>query len=86
MTLPPEAAAAIGHYVYALQDPRDGAVFYIGKGIRDRVHADVREALGTGEAAKLGRIRRVRGFYERTSTAVAGTLSTPARCLVVVAD
>ena len=44
---------------YALQDPRDGAVFYIGKGIGDRVHAHVREALGTGEAAKLGRIREI---------------------------
>ena len=59
LTLPPEVAAAIGHYVYALKDPRDGAVFYIGKGIGDRVHAHVREALGTGAVAKLERIRQI---------------------------
>lgn len=26
------------HYVYTLADPRDGAVFYVGKGQRDRMH------------------------------------------------
>ena len=57
--VPPEVATAIGHYVYALQDPRDGAVFYVGKGVGDRVHAHVREALGSGDAAKLERIRAI---------------------------
>ena len=59
LTLPPEVATGIGHYVYALRDPRDGQVFYVGKGIGQRVLAHVREALGTGERAKLERIRSI---------------------------
>lgn len=35
----PYVAEQIGWYVYALQDPRDGKVFYIGKGKGNRVHA-----------------------------------------------
>ena len=26
------AAERVGFYVYALQDPRDGVIFYVGKG------------------------------------------------------
>lgn len=37
-------AEKLGHYVYALRDPRDGIVFYIGKGIGDRAYAHVTEA------------------------------------------
>lgn len=55
----PEVAEAIGHYVYALRDPRTSEVFYVGKGVGDRVHSHIREALGTGEAAKLVRIRAI---------------------------
>src|SRR5690554_5696375 len=55
----PEVAAAIGHYVYALRDPRNNEVFYVGKGVGDRVHAHVREALGAGDAAKLLRIHEI---------------------------
>ncbi len=56
-----EVGVVIGHYVYALRDPRTGEVFYIGKGVGDRVHAHVHEALGTGEAEKLVRIRAIHG-------------------------
>ena len=35
----PFVAEKIGWYVYALQDPRDGRVFYIGKGKDNRVFA-----------------------------------------------
>ncbi len=56
----PEVAAVIGHYVYALRDPRTGEVFYIGKGVGDRVHSHVREALGTGDNEKLERIRAIK--------------------------
>lgn len=33
----PQTASALGHYVYALSDPREGGgIFYIGKGVRQR--------------------------------------------------
>jgi hypothetical protein len=32
------------YYVYALVDPRDGKIFYIGKGCGDRIKQHVREA------------------------------------------
>lgn len=52
-----------GYYVYALADPRDGEVFYIGKGTRSRAaqHA-VEERAGRSsngkKALRLGEIRR----------------------------
>lgn len=42
--IPPEVAELLHYYVYALRDPRDRRVFYVGKGIGDRINAHVREA------------------------------------------
>lgn len=55
------AEAAIGYYVYALRDPRDGSVFYVGKGQRNRWYEHILEArTTTGEASlKLDRIRQI---------------------------
>lgn len=56
-----EIHAALGEYVYALEDPRDCALFYVGRGVGDRVLAHAHAALTTGEAgAKLDRIRAIR--------------------------
>jgi uncharacterized protein len=59
---PRGVAEELGWYVYVLADPRSDppAVFYVGKGLGDRVHAHVWEALG-GDAAtlKLDQIRAV---------------------------
>lgn len=54
----------IGWYVYLLIDPRDGAVFYIGKGTGQRCFAHLAEARATtadtvGEYEKLVRIRAI---------------------------
>ena len=40
--IPPEVAAVLRYYVYALRDPRDGKVFYVGKGVGDRINARAR--------------------------------------------
>ena len=37
------AAIRAGYYVYELTDPRDGSVFYVGKGKGERVYSHVRE-------------------------------------------
>ncbi|WP_157674329.1 LEM-3-like GIY-YIG domain-containing protein [Agrococcus carbonis] len=59
--IPSEVAAVLRYYVYTLRDPRDGQVFYVGKGIGDRINAHVREAGADpqSERAKLRRIREI---------------------------
>lgn len=73
--VPAEVAEAIGFYVYALRDPRDRQVFYVGKGRGGRVLSHVREAgaNAANERAKLKRIheieadgRRVEHLFVRT--------------------
>ena len=46
----PGIAAKLGWYVYALRDPRDGTVFYVGKGVRNRAYAHARSAKVTGDS------------------------------------
>ncbi|MBR0684159.1 GIY-YIG nuclease family protein [Roseomonas eburnea] len=59
-TLAIEIQEALGEYVYALEDPRDGKVFYVGRGVRDRVLHHARDALAGDEpSAKLDRIRAI---------------------------
>lgn len=38
----------LGYYVYALADPRDNKIFYIGKGINNRIfqHCKFSERIG----------------------------------------
>lgn len=40
----PGIAEKLGYYVYALRDPRDGAIFYVGKGKGDRVYQHAKHA------------------------------------------
>lgn len=48
-------------YVYALVDPRDKRIFYIGKGKDNRVYDHARDAVrdGNPEALKLSTIREI---------------------------
>lgn len=73
--LAPDVVARLGVYVYALRDPRDQSVFYVGKGRGNRIYSHVWAALdvpvpattGGGEtedapavvSAKLDRIRQI---------------------------
>jgi len=49
-------------YVYALIDPRDGQIFYIGKGKRSRIYAHVEasEAVETKQVDKITTIKAIR--------------------------
>ncbi|OBC18060.1 hypothetical protein A5788_11210 [Gordonia sp. 852002-50816_SCH5313054-c] len=52
--LPPGVAEKLGVYVYALRDPRDKSIFYIGKGKGDRVFSHVWVARGQKGRVKDG--------------------------------
>lgn len=53
------------HYVYALRDPRDGKIFYIGEGKGDRIFAHFNEAkdllsiCNSGLSSKVSRIQEI---------------------------
>lgn len=49
-------------YVYELIDPRNGAVFYIGKGSRNRIDQHEREAIGGKHSRKCNLIREIMGY------------------------
>lgn len=53
-----DVSELLGHYVYALRDPRDGAIFYVGKGVGGRVYSHVAGA-SKGNSRKKVRIREI---------------------------
>ena len=59
--IPREVADRLRYYVYALRDPRTRKIFYVGKGIGDRINAHVREASADPQAerAKLRTINDI---------------------------
>ena len=64
LTIPHEVVEGLGFYVYVLRDPRDGSVFYVGKGLGQRVYSHVNLALSGKsdpalDAAKITRIKAI---------------------------
>jgi hypothetical protein len=59
--IPFDTQRALGYYVYVLRDPRDGEVFYVGKGKGERILQHVTEAGKDplSEKAKLKRIKDI---------------------------
>ncbi len=50
-----DIVARLGLYVYALRDPRDQSVFYVGKGCGNRIYSHVWAALGIPAPTPTGR-------------------------------
>jgi len=53
----PHIAEKLGFYVYAYIDPRDGAIFYVGKGVSNRAFAHLDDR---SESEKVVRIAAIR--------------------------
>ena len=58
LRIPGEVAVVLRYYVYALRDPRNGRVFYIGKGIGDRINAHTRDA-GKDPESERAKLRTI---------------------------
>jgi len=57
----PYVQECLAYYVYLLSDPRDGQIFYVGKGKGNRVFAHAKDALDEEHVTdKLDRIRNIR--------------------------
>lgn len=75
-------------YVYALIDPRDDEIFYVGKGTRNRCFAHVAEASSTRKISvddyeKLDRIREIQNASQRVITTLLRHGLSDAEALLV---
>lgn len=59
---------ALKYYVYALVDPRDKRIFYVGKGTGDRVFQHAEDSLNENdESLKLSTIREIHKAEKRSN-------------------
>ena len=57
MKLPDEAAAVLESYVYVYIDPRDGQVFYVGKGKGNRLFSHLEDQAESGKVRRIAELR-----------------------------
>ena len=55
---PPSVQTALRYYVYVYIDPRNGEVFYVGKGIGNRAFTHLLEGIGSAKTKRIRAIRR----------------------------
>jgi uncharacterized protein len=61
----PGVAEKLRFYVYALVDPRDSRIFYVGKGKGDRVYQHARNAQAVGEDRRSAKINQIREIHAK---------------------
>lgn len=60
----PGVAEKLDYYVYALRDPRDGSIFYVGKGKGGRVYQHAAQARTVGgESSKHLKLKTIRAIH-----------------------
>jgi hypothetical protein len=64
LSIPYEVAEKLKYYVYALRDPRDGRVFYVGKGKGARINSHVVEA-GKDPSSEHAKLRTITEIENR---------------------
>ena len=61
--LPAYAQEQLGHYVYALQNPLDRKIFYVGKGQGNRVVSHANLTLGPGEIPETMKFQTIQEIH-----------------------
>lgn len=69
-TLTPYAEEQLGYYVYALRNPIDNKVFYVGKGVGSRVFSHANGIIGDepADTAKLQTIRAIHAAGQKVES------------------